>query len=72
MNDTDKFLRRFSLAIFFFALYAANVLATKVQIAMGNISPVRINDVGEFLLLFAASIAFVMASLKAEKNSIRK
>ena len=46
MNDTDKFLRRFSLAIFFFALYAANVLATKVQIAMGNISPVRINDVG--------------------------
>lgn len=55
-------------ALTFFLIYLANVVIAKVQISMGNNTPVHLGVVGEFLLLFAASVTFVYTSLRAERE----
>ncbi|MBV7296372.1 hypothetical protein [Enterovibrio paralichthyis] len=64
--------RRYLLPLVFFVLYFANVIATKIQIASGAKSIVRVGDVGEFVLLLLASLTFVVAMLLAEKEADSK
>jgi len=69
MSNAKTTLKRFKFSFLFFVLYLTNVLVTKMQMLMGNTSPVHIGDVGEFLLLFATAITFVIAALQSEKAS---
>lgn len=66
MGKRTSGLKAFIVPTMFFALYMLNVLVARIQVLMGNSSPTHIGDVGEFLLLFATSITFVIATLRAE------
>jgi len=57
-----------TLSLVFFIIYLANVVVAKIQILMGNNSPVHLGVVEEFLLLFAASVTFVYTSLRVESG----
>lgn len=54
------------ISAIFFALYLANVLVGKWAIMSGSTNPFDIGDVAEFLLLFLASVNFVIAILQFE------
>ncbi|WP_231870124.1 hypothetical protein [Grimontia celer] len=61
--------KRYITPAVLFSLYFLNVIATKIQIASGSTSIVRVGDVGEFILLLLASLTFVVATLSAEKEA---
>lgn len=58
-----------TLFVFFFGLYILNVLLGKATIVFGW-KTYHIGNVGEFLMLFAASVAFIVAALHRE--AVRK
>ena len=55
-------------AVLLFGLYVLNILVGKVSILMGADTPVHAGDVVEFLVLFAAVICFVIATLRRETS----
>ncbi|OEE62617.1 hypothetical protein A1OK_07375 [Enterovibrio norvegicus FF-454] len=69
MSSVFHIKKRYILPLVFFSLYLLNVLATKAQISLGNTPIVRVDDVGEFLLLLLTSLTFVVAMLSAEKDA---
>ncbi|BBO72466.1 hypothetical protein DSCA_63960 [Desulfosarcina alkanivorans] len=72
-QDTTAFSRgdRIAVTLFavFFGLYLINVLLGKATIVFGW-KTYHIGNVGEFLILFAASVAFIVAALHRE--AVRK
>ncbi|MCB2099832.1 MAG: hypothetical protein KDE22_03105 [Rhodobacterales bacterium] len=62
----NKGSRALILSAVLFGLYVINVLAGKASVLFGASTPFNINDVAEFLLLFGASMAFVVATLMRE------
>jgi hypothetical protein len=50
------------VAILSFSLYVVNMLIGKVNIVYGK-EMFHIGDIGEFLMMLAASIAFIVAAL---------
>jgi len=53
------------VAILSFSLYVVNMLIGKVNIVYGK-QMFHIGDIGEFLMMFVASIAFIVAALFQE------
>jgi hypothetical protein len=49
-----------------FGLYALNVVAGKAAAKLGVALPFRLNDIGEFLVVFACMVCFVTAMLVRE------
>jgi intracellular septation protein A len=74
-NAKDSLLSRSSLmlSIFFFGLYIVNVFIGKANIVF-NWEIFHLGNVGEFLILLSASIAFIVCALHkeslAKRNSI--
>ena len=54
------------LAGLFFMLFIANILLGKAALAPDVENPLKLGDVGEFLVLFAAVICFVTGVLRRE------
>jgi hypothetical protein len=71
-NAKDSLIRRSSLIlfIFFFGLYIVNVLIGKAMIVY-NWDFFHFGNVGEFLILLSASIAFIVCALHAESVAKR-
>ena len=55
------------VAILSFSLYVVNMLIGKVNIVYGK-QMFHIGDIGEFLMMFVASIAFIVAALFQEAD----
>ena len=53
------------VAILSFSLYAVNMMIGKANIVYGK-QMFHIGDIGEFLMMFVASIAFIVAALFQE------
>ncbi|MBE1275473.1 hypothetical protein [Enterovibrio baiacu] len=69
MSNQLNVKKRYILPAVFFSLYVINVVYTKIQLVSGDTSIIRVNDVGEFILLILASLTFVVAMLLAEKDA---
>ena len=71
-NAKESLLSRSSLilSIFFFGLYIANVLIGKANIVY-KWEIFHFGNVGEFLILLSASIAFIVCALRKESVSKR-
>ena len=50
-----------------FAVFAANVVIGKIAVLGGATSAPGLGDVGEFLVLFAAVVLFIVACLARER-----
>ena len=57
------------LASLLFMLFIANILLGKAALAPDFETPLKLGDVGEFLVLFAAVICFVAGVLRREAYS---
>ena len=55
------------VAILSFSLYAVNMMIGKANIVYGK-QMFHIGDIGEFLMMFVASIAFIVAALFQEAD----
>ncbi len=69
-NSTDhKLGARIAIivAIVSFSLYVVNMLIGKANIVYGK-QMFHIGDIGEFLIMFVASIAFIVAALFQEAD----
>ncbi|WP_283132562.1 hypothetical protein [Enterovibrio norvegicus] len=69
MSNKLNVKKRYIVPAAFFSLYLLNVVYTKIQLISGETSIIRVNDVGEFILLILASLTFVVAMLLAEKDA---
>ena len=56
----------------FFAIFAANVVIGKIAIVNGATTTPGLGDVGEFLVLFAAVVFFIIACLFRERADSQK
>jgi uncharacterized membrane protein (DUF106 family) len=50
-----------------FSILVADILVAKIQVMMGVIIPVHIGDTGQFLVLLAAVILFVIGAIFREE-----
>lgn len=50
-----------------FSILVADILVAKIQVMMGVILPVHIGDTGQFLVLLAAVILFVIGAIFREE-----
>lgn len=56
----------------FFAAFVANVVIGKVAVLQGATTVPGLGDVGEFLVLFAAVVLFIVACLARERAKDRE
>lgn len=72
-NDKNNKIGRIAavFAAVFFGLYILNVLIGKGKIVFGW-EVFHIGNVGEFLILLSASVAFIVAALQAEAVEKRR
>ncbi len=50
-----------------FALFVADILIAKVQVISGNVMPLHLGDMGQFLVLLVAVAFFVIGSIAREE-----
>ena len=55
-----------------FAAFAANIVVGKIAVVGGATTVPGLGDVGEFLMLFAAVVLFIVACLAYEQAQSRK
>lgn len=55
-----------------FALFVADILIAKVQVMSGNVMPLHLGDLGQFLVLLVAVTLFVIGSLAREEAEKRR
>ena len=72
-NDNNNKIGRIAVVFFaiFFGLYILNVLIGKAKIVFGW-EVFHIGNVGEFLILLSASVAFIVAALQSEAVDKRR
>ncbi len=55
-----------------FALFVADILIAKVQVLSGNVMPLHLGDMGQFLVLLVAVTLFVIGALAREEAENRR
>lgn len=63
--------RAYAVSLVLFVVYAVNVLAGKAASLAGVVLPWRLGDVGEFLVVLAMAIVFVVGLMLSEDPSGR-
>lgn len=55
-----------------FTLFVADILIAKIQVLSGNVMPLHLGDLGQFLVLLVAVALFVIGSLAREEAEKRR
>lgn len=59
----------YAVSLVLFVVYVVNVLAGKAASLAGIVLPWRLGDVGEFLVVLAMAVAFVVGLMLSEDSS---
>lgn len=55
-----------------FVLFVADILIAKIQVMSGNVLPLHLGDLGQFLVLLVAVALFVIGSIAREEAEKRR